>query len=371
VCAEKGLLSLGKEIHKRITKTKYIEDIVLKNNIINMYGKCGCLEKAIEIFSSVKVCDRDIVTWNTMITAYGQHGKGKEALELFEQMQQEGLPPNETTVISVLNACSHSAHIKEALDIFHNLKNKFKIMPNKIHCTCIVDVLSRAGRLEDAENFITAYMKELRIEPDIVTWTTLLGACRTYMDVERAERVAEIIIGLYPTDASLYVLLSNIYAQSGDMNKAEELRTLMERKGIKKTPGISTVDVYGKVYEFISDDVSHPNIKEIHEELQLLTEEMIKAGYNPDTSWVTRVIESEQEKKGILCRHSERLAMVWAIMKTAPGTPIRITKNLRVCGDCHTATKFISKICKREIIVRDATRYHHFKDGNCSCGDYW
>jgi hypothetical protein len=129
--------------------------------------------------------------------------------------------------------------------------------------------------------------------------------------------------------------------------------------------------VNGKVYEFVSDDTSHPNIKEIHEELQLLTEEMMKAGYKPDISWITRDIEGEEEKKELLCHHSERLAMAWAMMNTEPGTTIRITKNLRVCGDCHTATKFISKVSKREIIVRDMSRYHHFKDGKCSCDDYW
>jgi hypothetical protein len=155
------------------------------------------------------------------------------------------------------------------------------------------------------------------------------------------------------------------------MNKREELRALMDKKGIKKIPGISTVEVNERIYEFVSGDNSHPNIKEIHSELQLLAEEMIKAGYNPDTSWVTRDVESEEEKKELLCRHSEKLAMVWAMMGTEPGKTIRIIKNLRVCGDCHNATKFISKIREREIIVRDMSRYHHFKDGKCSCGDYW
>jgi len=252
---------------------------------------------------------------------------------------------------------------KKHLIYFIIWKKKFKIKPDIFHCTCIVDVLGRAGRLEEAENFITGYMKKEQIEPNVVTWTTLLGACRIHKDVERAERVAQHIIKLDPKDASVYVLLSNIYIQSGNMNKAEELRILMEKKAIKKIPGISTVEVNGKVYEFISDDNLHLNIKEIHEELQLLTEEMIEAGYDPDTSWVTRDVENEEEKKELLCRHSEKLAMTWAMMNTAAGTTIRITKNLRVCGDCHTATKIISKIRKREIIVRDMSRYHHFKEG--------
>jgi len=306
-----------------------------------------------------------------MISVYGQHGKGKEAVSLFEKMQFEGLQPNETTVTRILNACSHSGLVQEALDIFYNMASKFNIKPGISHCTCIVDILGRAGRLEDAENFIRNYMKKEQIEPNIATWMALLGACRKYKDIERAEQVAQFIMDLDPKDASVYVLLSNIYAECGDMNKREELRTLMDKKCIKKIPGISRVDVNGKIYEFLSDDNLHPNIKEIHEELELLLEDMLKAGYNPDTSCVTRNVEGEEEKKELLCRHSEKLAMAWAMMNTAPGTTIRITKNLRVCGDCHTATKFISKIRNREIIVRDASRYHHFKDGKCSCGDYW
>jgi len=306
-----------------------------------------------------------------MISSYGQHGKGKEALSLFEQMQHEGIEPDDQTVTCVLNACSHSGLVQEALDIFSKLDVDFKIRPNVRHCNCVVDVLGRAGRLEEAEKFIFEQMKKYEIEPDIITWTALLGACRTYKDLERAEKIAQIIMDLNPTYASVYVLLSNIYAQSGNMENRNRLRELMDARGIKKTPGLSLVEVNDKVYRFVSEDNSHPNINEINVELEKLTEEMIKAGYNPDTSWITRDIESEEEKKELLCRHSEKLAMTWAMMKTESGTTIRITKNLRVCGDCHTATKFISKIRNREIIVRDASRYHHFKDGKCSCGDYW
>jgi pentatricopeptide repeat protein len=370
-CADNGLLSLGKMIHKHMIDKNHLQSIILKNNLINMYGKCGSLEEAIKIFDDIDVNDRNVITWSTMILTYGQHGRGKEAISLFEKMQQKGLSPDETTVTRVLNACSHSGLVREALDIFCDLESKFNVKVDVFHCACIVDLLGRAGRLEEAERFIVHYMKEQQIEADIPTWMGLLGACRTYKDVERAERVAQHILDLDPKDASVYVLLSNIYAQSGNMNKAEDLRVLMDKKGIKKIPGISTVEVNGKIYEFVSDDNSHANIKEIHSELQLLTEEMIIAGYNPDTSWVIRDVESEEEKKELLCRHSEKLAMAWAMINTPPGTAIRITKNLRVCGDCHNATKFISKIRKREIIVRDASRYHHFKDGKCSCGDYW
>ncbi len=159
-CADKELLALGKKIHKHIIDTKQLESSVLKSNIINMYGKCGCLEEAMKIFNSIKVSERNIITWSTMISVYGQNGKGKEALELFEQIQQEGFIPDEATVICDLNGCSHSGHVREALDIFHNLEKKFNVKTNVLHCNCIVDVLGRAGRLEDSENFIIDYMKK-------------------------------------------------------------------------------------------------------------------------------------------------------------------------------------------------------------------
>jgi pentatricopeptide repeat protein len=193
-------------------------------------------------------------------------------------MQEEGLLPDETTITRILNACSHSGLLREALDIFYNLENKFGIKADIFHFNCIVDILGRAGCLEEAENFITDYMNKQKIKPNRVTWMTLLGACRIYIDVERAERIAKNIMDLDSKDASVYVLLSNIYAQSGNMKKREELRALMDKRGIKKTPGIFTVEVNGKIYEFVSDDNSHPNIKEIHEGLQLLIEEMINAG---------------------------------------------------------------------------------------------
>ncbi len=370
-CAEIGLFSLGKEIHNHhIVENKNIEHIVLKNSLINMYGKSGCLDETVQIFNNTKISERDVITRDTMILAYGQHGSGKEALKLLEKIQHEGLFPDKTTVTCVSNAYSHSGFVQEAFDIFYNLENRFNIKSGIFHYTCILDVLGRAGRLQDAENFIADYMKKQQIEPNVITWMTLLGACRTYKDVERAERIAQNIMELDPRNASVYVLLSNIYAQSGNKAKSDELRILMDKKGIKKIPGVSTVDVNGTSYRFVSDNNSHPNIKEIHSELQLLTEEMIKARYKPDTSWLIRDIDSEEQKKQLLCRHSEKLVMAWAMMKTEPGTTIRITKNLRVCGDCHTQTKSISKIRNREIIVRDMSRYHHLKNGKCSCGDY-
>jgi hypothetical protein len=209
-------------------------------------------------------------------------------------MKKEGSAPNDQTV-GVSNACSNSGVVQEALHLFYRLKAEYNIQSDVAHCTHIFDVLGRVGRLKEAEEFITCYKKKQKIEHNVITWMTFLGAYRSHMDVRRAERITQIIMDLKPEDASVYVVLSNIYAQMGDMNKREELGRLIDQRVIKKIPNFSTVEMNDEVYQFASDDTSHPNIKKINEEVQILTDDIIKAGYNPETSWVTRDIETEKD----------------------------------------------------------------------------
>lgn len=168
-----------------------------------------------------------------------------------------------------------------------------------------------------------------------------------------------------------YVLLSNIYANSGKWEGVDKVRALARDRGLRKVPGWSSIEVNNKVDVFYTGNQSHPNCEEIYKELRSLTAKMKSLGYFPDYSFVLQDVEDDEEKEHILVSHSERLAIAYGIINTPPKTPIRIFKNLRVCGDCHNATKLISKITEREIIVRDSNRFHHFKDGDCSCGDYW
>ena len=163
---------------------------------------------------------------------------------------------------------------------------------------------------------------------------------------------------------------SYIYANVGKWEGAVKVRSLARDRGLRKTPGWSSVVVGSVVEVFYAGNQSHPQCAEIYEELRVLNAKMKSLGYVPDYSFVLQDVE-EDEKEEILTSHSERLAIVFGIISTPPKSPIRIFKNLRVCGDCHNATKYISKITEREIIVRDSNRFHHFKDGICSCGDYW
>ena len=302
-----------------------------------------------------------------MLAAFGQHGRAKEALSLFEEMVREGnVMPNDVTFVAVLNACSHAGLADESLRILASMEGRFAISPNVQHQNCVVDALGRVGRLDEAERFITTNIPQ----PNEVTWKTLLSACLKWQDTDRAERVASRLIELAPSDAASRVMLGNVYARAGRWDDRDRVRQRMKDDRVTKTPGVSWVVVDGKRHVFAVEDTSHPQIEEIHGVLDGLWERMKAAGFVPDTSVVLRLMDDE-DKDCHLCHHSEKLAIAFGMISTPEGTTLHVFKNLRVCPDCHEATKFISKLTGREIIVRDANRFHHFKDGRCSCGDFW
>jgi pentatricopeptide repeat protein len=255
--------------------------------------------------------------------------------------------------------------VEEGLRLFDSL-HSYNITPSLDHYTCLVDLLARAGQLDKAESLI----HDAPFQPDVVMWTTLLGAARHHGDVERGERVAKRILELDPRNTAAYVLLGNIYAAFGRFEDRDRIRELMKEHAIRKIPGQSWIEVNGEVHRFFVHDQRHPRRREIYLELEKLSTEMRRAGYVPDTNFILHDVE-EEEKEHLLCYHSEKLAIAFGLITTPPNSPLIIMKNLRVCGDCHTDTKFISKLRNRLIIVRDVNRFHHFQDGKCSCGDYF
>jgi pentatricopeptide repeat protein len=310
--------------------------------------------------------ERDVVSWNTMIAGYGMHGQGEDALGLFSKMQQTCINPDSITFVCVLSACSHTGLLEEGWEYFYCMSRDYCITPKMQHYACMIDLLGRAGCLKDAQDFI----EKMPYKPSASVWGSLLGACRVHNNIQVGEYVAERLFDLDPEKAGYYVLLSNIYAAAGRWDDVSKVRTMMKDRGIKKMPGCSLVEVKNKVHAFNVGDKSHPQSEKIYAMLNSLAKQMEEAGYIPDTNFVLHDVE-EEVKEHMLYSHSEKLAIAFGLINTSPGTTIRITKNLRVCGDCHNATKFISKIVRREIIVRDANRFHHFKDGSCSCRDYW
>ncbi|GLJ38244.1 hypothetical protein SUGI_0778560 [Cryptomeria japonica] len=363
-CAKIGALEQGMEIHQRIIENGFLSDIVVANSLMDMYAKCGCIQKARRLFE--KIHHLDVASWNAMIAGYAMHGFSKDALKHFDLMKQSGTNPNHISLVSILFACSHAGLVDEGCKYFNQMSDSYCIMPTMDHYVCMVDLLGRAGYLEETLNFII----KLPTKPDVVVWMCLLGVCRSHKKMELGEFVARILFDLDPKNPAPHVLLSNIYSEVGRWRDSQTLRKLMKDRGIRKIPGCSWIEVHKMVHAFCIGDRSHPQTQEIYEKLEKLSWEIKAAGYVPDVRSVMNDVEDE-EKELLLCHHSERLAIAYGLLNMLPGTTIRVVKNLRVCGDCHTATKFISKIVGREIVVRDANRFHHFKHGQCSCGDYW
>ena len=362
-CASTGALEWVKDVHWLILEGGYESDVRVGNALVHMYAKSGSIDDAQLVFERMEECD--VMTWNIMIGGLGQHGRGQDALDLFRKMKADGLVPDACSFVALLSACSHAGLVDEGRQIFCAMKD-YDVEPTVVHYTCMVDLLGRAGLLEETKRF----MSSMPVEADAGTWGALLGACRTYGNVELGERAAKEVLKLEPADASPYVLLSNIYAAAGQWDQVSFIRHMMQERGIRKEPGVSWIEISNKVHRFVVGDRSHPEAKKIYDVLNNLSMKLKAEGYVPDTRLVLRNIDEEQ-KVHALCAHSEKLAIAYGLMHTPRGMPIRVFKNLRVCSDCHTATGFISKVTGREIVARDANRFHHFKDGVCSCGDYW
>eukprot|EP01018_Ginkgo_biloba_P000563 Gb_27437 [translate_table: standard] len=364
VCAELASLGHGKQTHAQIINNGIESDVFVGNALVDMYAKCGNMENSHKIFT--KMPHRDVVSWNAIIAGYSQHGHGNKAIELFQQMQQESMKPNHITFVSVLSACSRVGLVDEGCRLFDSMNHDYGITPTVEHYACMVDLLGRAGHLDQANDLINS----MPFKPGAFVWRNLLSACRIHGNMELGKHVAECILQSEPHDPAAYVLLSNIYAAAGVWDGVAKVRKLMEDRGVRKKPGFSWIEVKNRVHKFIARDRSHPQTEEIYAKLEELIREMKATEYIPDIDIVLHDVEDEQ-KEQFLSYHSEKLAIAFGLISTHPGTPIRIVKNLRVCGDCHTVMKFISKIAVREIVMRDANRFHHFKDGMCSCGDYW
>lgn len=365
VCGSLASLDYGRQIHAQLVRNQFDHDVYVASVLMTMYVKCGNLVKANQVFN--RFAAKDIVMWNSMITGYAQHGLGEKALQVFQEMCSLGISPDEITFIGVLSACSYSGKVEKGLEIFETMKSKYQVEPRTEHYACMVDLLGRAGKVKDAMDII----KKMPVEADAIVWGALLGACRQHMKLDLAEVAAKKLIELEPNKAGPYVLLSNIYASQGRWHDVAELRKNMRTRSVSKSPGCSWIEVEKNVHMFTGgESTGHPDHAMIMRMLEKLGVLLREAGYCPDASFVLHDVE-EEEKAHSLGYHSEKLAIAYGLLKVPQGMPIRVMKNLRVCGDCHSAIKLISKVMGREVILRDANRFHHFKDGLCSCRDYW
>ncbi|CAF3819776.1 unnamed protein product [Rotaria sp. Silwood1] len=332
----------------------------IKNSLIHMWGKCASIEKAQNVFESI--VDRDTITYTAMINAFGLHGMGSEAIQLYRKMPNN--LHDEISHICVLNACSHSGLLQEAWSIFNDIPLKTE----RIYTT-MIDCLSRLFLFDEAQNLINEYEKTN--EPSLVMYISLLSGARNNRNRNLSEMIYNRIKFLFPNEKdhlmSGAILLSNIYSSVGQ----HELARTFRYNQIKE---LETNVKLGLTWteEFTAHDYSHPKSSEIYSELQRFTSEAIAHGYEYDSSWVTRQLKEEETNLSVLCGHSERIAIAYNFVEEPDTKFIQVTKNLRICGDCHQMTKMITKIRQCHIIVSDANRIHHFHpNGQCSCQDHF
>ncbi|KAL6899647.1 hypothetical protein ACP4OV_006305 [Aristida adscensionis] len=363
-CASLSAYEQGKQVHAHLIKRQFTSDVFAGNALVYTYAKCGSIEDADLAFAGLP--ERGVVSWSAMIGGLAQHGHGKRALELFHRMLDQGVPPNHITLTSVLSACNHAGLVDEAKRYFDSMKGMFGIDRTEEHYACMIDLLGRAGKLEDAMELVN----NMPFQANAAVWGALLGASRVHRDPELGKLAAEKLFSLEPEKSGTHILLANTYASAGMWDEVAKVRKLMKDSKVKKEPAMSWVEMKDKVHTFIVGDKSHPRTREIYGKLDELGDLMSKAGYVPNVEVDLHDVD-RSEKELLLSHHSERLAVAFALISTPAGVPIRVKKNLRICKDCHVAFKFISKIVSREIIIRDINRFHHFRDGACSCGDYW
>ncbi|XP_058074612.1 pentatricopeptide repeat-containing protein At3g22690-like [Magnolia sinica] len=281
-CSQLGALDQGKWIHTYIEGNNVKQDVCLGNALVDMYAKCGCIKTALRVFHSMP--HRDTFSWNAIIGSLAMHGHGREALDLFSQMQRMGdMRPDGVTLLAVLSACTHSGMVHEGYSYFNSMSSLYGITPRIEHYGCMVDLLSRAGLVEEANDFI----EKMPLEPNPVIWGSLLAACRVHCKASLGEKVARRILELAPDDEGAHILLSNIYAEAGRWDDVREVRTLMGDRGIEKSPGFSSIEVDGIVREFFVGDVLVHEHDQIYLVLDGLTLQLKQAIHETSPSFIS------------------------------------------------------------------------------------
>ncbi|KAL4588130.1 hypothetical protein LXL04_001010 [Taraxacum kok-saghyz] len=343
-------LKKGKEIHGHLIRKGFVLHGQVSSSLVDMYSGCGDLKNSFKVFDSIPT--KDLVLWTSMINAYGMHGMGMESIRLFKQMIADKVYPDHVTFLAILYACSHSSLVDYGKAFFKSMVEEYGLDPWQEHYTCMVDLLGRANKLKEAFKFI----ENMEMKPNVAMWRSLIGACKVHNNIEFGNIAAKKLLELDSNSVKNHVLVSNFYTFCNQWDDVAKIRMEMRKKGFKKDPGCSWIEILNKIHVFTVRDKSHLESDEIYDKLGQIND----------------ILKREEGYLGEMFNgHSERLAIAYGLLKTTKGVPIRVTKNLRVCDDCHVFSKLVSKYFEREIIVRDANRFHHFGHGVCSCGDFW
>lgn len=261
-CARLGALDMGKWLHKYAKNNGYEDNIFVCNALIEMYGKCGAVESAMGVFR--KMGKKDLITWNSMINVLALHGHGVGALDLYSEMRSAGERPDGITYVGILSACSHLGLVDDGFKYFLSMVDKYSIVPQIEHYGCMVDILTRAGLLKHAVDFV----QNMPIKADAIIWTTLLGACRVHKNIDFAELALQKLIEIDPENPANYLMLGNIYGAAKRWEDLARLKMATRDTGSKKLPGCSLIEVDNNAVEFYSYDERHSRTEEIYAALR-------------------------------------------------------------------------------------------------------
>ncbi|XP_066330494.1 pentatricopeptide repeat-containing protein At5g50390, chloroplastic-like [Miscanthus floridulus] len=359
-----GLLEHAKQAHAGLIQRGLPLDIVGNTALVDLYCKWGRMEDARNVFE--RMPRRNLISWNALIAGYGYHGMGDKAIEMFERLIAEGVAPNHVTFLTVLNACRFSGLVDKGKRIFRLMTENLRMKPRAMHYACVIELFGREGLLDEAYSMI----RRAPFTQTANMWGALLTASRIHKNMHLAKLAAEQLLAMEPDKINSYVVLLNLYVSSGRQDDTCKVVQTLKRKGLYIHNACSWITVKKMDHRFFFKDTLHPQSAEIYRRLDTLMKDVREAGYVAEENELLPDIHPEEQKIS-RAYHSERLAIVFGLISTSPHTPLRITQSHRLCSDCHKVIKFVAKVTMREIVVRDGSRFHHFKLGICSCGDYW
>ncbi|XAR59374.1 hypothetical protein NMG60_11015196 [Bertholletia excelsa] len=363
VCARLASVEHAKQAHAGLVRHGFGLDIVANTAFVDFYSKWGRIEDARNVFE--KMPQKNVISWNALIAGCGNHGQGIEAVELFERMLHEGMVPNHVTFLAVLSACSYSGLSDCGWEIFESMSRDHQVKPWAMHYACMIELLGREGLLDEA----FALIQDAPFPPTVNMWAALLTACRVQKNLVLGKLAAEKIYGMEPEKLSNYVVLLIIYNKNGMMKEAAGVVQTLRKRGLRMLPACTWIDIKKQTHSFLSGNKNQVQKKEIYQKVDNLMEEISKHGYVSGEKFL--LPDVDEQEQGMVLYHSEKLAIAFGLINTPPSTALQLVQSHRICDDCHNAVKLITTVSGREFIVRDASRFHRFKDGKCSCGDYW
>ncbi|XP_076897912.1 pentatricopeptide repeat-containing protein At5g50390, chloroplastic-like [Bidens hawaiensis] len=362
VCTRLASLEHAKQAHAGLVRHGFGLDIVANTALVDFYSKWGRIDDACNVFDKMPM--KNVISWNALIAGYGNHGRGIEAVELFNRMISERMVPNHVTFLAVLSACSYSGLSDQGWEIFESMPTDFNVKPRAMHYACMIELLGREGLLDEA----FALIRDTPFKPTINMWAALLTACRVHKNLELGKLAAEKIYGMGPEKLSNYVVMLNIYNSCGKREEAASVFNSLKKKGLRMLPACTWIDVKKQQHMFLSGDRSKSHVQ-IIKNLKKLMLEIENHGYVPKKNSLLPDVDEREEQMSFY--HSEKLAVSYGLINTTNSTPLQLVQSHRICDDCHLAVKLITKATGRVIVFRDASRFHRFEDGKCSCGDYW